>query len=123
MKNIIKNAFIEILSGIARYHKDGGVITENVCGNPITISFPTNSPNYAVERGYYKNGQKRWKIEYQNGHRHGKYIGWRENGQKYFKAEYQNGLRHGEAIRWDENGMKCWEIEYKNGERISERYY
>ena len=92
MKNIIKNAFIEILSGIAKYHKDGGVITKDEHGNSITISFPTCLPSCAIIRKYYKNGQKWWEAEYQNGQKHGKSIGWHyENGQKRYKREYQKG--------------------------------
>ena len=91
MQNIIENAFIEILSGIARYHKDGGVITENECGNPVTISFPTNSPSYAVERMYYESGHKAWEKEYQNGLKHGKFTRWYENGKKFWESEWQNG--------------------------------
>ena len=123
MKNVIENAFIEILSGIARYHKDGGVITENECGNSVTISFPTNSPSYAVEKVYYGNGQKFWETEYKNGLKHDKYTEWHKNGQKRWEIEFQNGLRHGKSIWWNENGKKYCEREYQNGKLINEINY
>ena len=80
-----------MLSGIAQYHKDGGVITKDKYGNSITISFPTNSFSYVVERRYQENGQKFFETEYQNGQRHGKKIWWDKNGKKYLEAEFQNG--------------------------------
>ena len=99
MKTIIENAFIEILSGIAQIHKDGGVMFQSKCGDPITVSFPTQSPTYAMVRAYWENGTKCWEIEYQQGQKHGKNIGWRKDGTKY------------------------WEVEYHHGERVSENRY
>jgi len=71
-----------------------------------------------VVREYYKNGNKWWEQEYQNGKRHGKSIGWYKNGNKSWKIEYQNGKRHGKSIRWYKNGNKWREEEYQNGELV-----
>lgn len=91
MKDIIRNAFIEMLSGIARYHKDGGVIAEDNSGNRITLYFPTKSFNYVIERAYYNTGEKWWEIEYKNGLRHGRNIGWYRDGNIKWEVLCENG--------------------------------
>jgi len=116
MKTIIINAFIEILSGIAQYHEDGGVISEDKYNDTITISFPDNNPNKAMVKSYYKNGKKSWKEEYHQGQRHGKSLCWWENGNKRWETEYHQGQRHGKYLGWRENGKKNWEAEYHQGQ-------
>ena len=123
MKSIIKNAFIEILSGIAQYNKDGGVITKDKDDYPITISFPTKSPNYAIVRYYWDNGSKFWEAEHYEGKPHGKMFEWYRNGNKHWKAEYYKGNLHGNSVSWYLNGGKYCEREYHYGEIIHEKYY
>jgi len=116
MKDIIHNAFIEILSGIAVYHEDGGVVSRGECDYKITITFPNQNPNKAIIRRYYENGKKYWEREYHHGQRHGKSLGWWENGKKYWEREYHHGQRHGKSLGWWENGTKNWETEYHQGQ-------
>jgi len=147
MKDIIRNAFIEILSGIAEYHEDGGVINKDEYDNIITISFPDNNPNKAVVKCYWENGNKRremeyyqgkqhgkdlswhesgnknWEIEYYQGKQHGKYLGWYENENKHWEIEYCQGKLHGKYIRWHENGSKRWEEEYYKGQKYGKDLY
>ena len=68
-----------------------------------------------ILRGYYKNGQTAWKIEYQNGLQHRFSLGWHENGHQKWRVEYQNGQPHGKSIGWREDGVKWREDEWQNG--------
>ena len=86
MKQIIENAFIEKLSGIARIHKDGGVIIK---GDNVSVSFPTNSPSVALIRGYL-NGKENWRKEYNNGQV--KFIRWWEDGSMLAGGREYSGL-------------------------------
>ena len=40
---------------------------------------------------YYKNGNKRWEIEYQNNKELCKETHWLANGDKFCEKEYQDG--------------------------------
>ena len=112
---LLHDAYIALLAGLTT--KTGNEIhwqdeeRESITVEPIGIS----KEKYIVRR-YYKNGNKEWEEEYQNGQRHGKSIEWDENGNKLWEHEYQNGLRHGKHISWNEKGNKFWEVEWKNGQ-------
>jgi len=55
-EEIITNAFIEHMAGIAKYDKDGSIIGHDIESNWIVnINFPDNSPNHTII-DYKKNG-------------------------------------------------------------------
>jgi len=109
--------YTALLSGVLEKHNEKEYWWEYKYG-PITVEIADIAQQKYIVRRYYKNGNKYWKTEYQNGLLHGKYIGWYENGNKWRKREYQNGELHGKSIRWYENGNKDWEEEYQNGKQI-----
>jgi len=67
---------------------------------------------------YHGSGKLYWKIEYQNGRRHGFSFGWYENGRLHWKIEYQNNQLHGLSCGWMEDGQPYWKREWKNGKLI-----
>jgi antitoxin component YwqK of YwqJK toxin-antitoxin module len=115
--NLLREAFTALLSGLT--HKTGNEIHwEDEDGDPITVEPVDIEKGKYIVRYYWKNGNKCWERECQNGQRHGKSFGWYENGNKYWEREYQNGQRHGKDTGWDKNGNKYWGAEYQNGQLI-----
>jgi antitoxin component YwqK of YwqJK toxin-antitoxin module len=113
----IREAYTALLAGLT--HKTGNEIHwEGENRNPITVEPVDIEKSKYIVRHYYKNGNKFWEDEYQNGQLHGKCIGWYENGNKWWEQEYQNGQLHGKYIAWYENGNKRWEREWQKGKVI-----
>jgi antitoxin component YwqK of YwqJK toxin-antitoxin module len=114
--NILQEALIALLSGLT--HKTGNEIHwEDECGEPITVEPVDIEKSKYIVRHYYKNGNKWWEREYQNGQFHGKSFGWYENGNKLWEREYQNGQFHGKSFGCYKNGNKYWEREHQNGQK------
>jgi antitoxin component YwqK of YwqJK toxin-antitoxin module len=115
--SLLHDVYTALLSGLT--YKTGNEIHWNdKNGNPITIEPIDINQNKYIIRRYFKNGQKHWETEYQNGKRHGKSINWYESGNKWFEAKYQNGKLHGKNIYWYENGNKAYEHKYQNGKLL-----
>jgi antitoxin component YwqK of YwqJK toxin-antitoxin module len=115
--NLLREALTALLAGLT--HKTGNEIHwENKYGIPITVEPVDIEKGKYIIRHYWKNGNKHWEEEYQNGQLHGKFIWWYENGNKNWEQEYQNGQPHGKYIAWYKNGNKYWEYEYQNGQLI-----
>ena len=65
----------------------------------------------------YKNGNKKWEVNYENGIKNGIQTDWYPNGEKMMEGLYKNGMKDGIWIMWDENGNKI-ENEYKAGKEM-----
>ena len=91
IKTIIKNAYIELLSGIAEIH-DGGIKSVDWFGHECYIHFPdpTDSKRVTI-RYYWESGSIRWEKDYYDGKGHGRSIGWRQNGDIWWDHECRNG--------------------------------
>ncbi len=118
MKQIIQSALIEILSGIAKYHEDGGVISEDEYNEPISISFSDKDSSKVVIRKYYYNGKLRRERNYHQGQLHGVSKGWYSNGKLWCEYNYHQGQRHGISKGWYESGKLCQEYNYRYGKLI-----
>jgi len=128
MKQIITDAFILLLSGAAKLKNGKEVEYVDEHNDPITIEFlgrPNITPNYAIVRGYYENGQLMYENEYQNGERYGLAKEYCEGGQLHCEREYQKDKLHGLLKWYRENGQLWFEKEYQNGERhgLIKQYY
>ena len=120
MKQIIADAFILLFSGAARLKNGKEVEYVDEYNKPITIEFPccpNVTPNCAIVRWYYENGQLEYKKEYQNGKLHGFSEYYYENGQLSSKYKYQNDELHGLLKGYYESGQLKFEHEYQNGKR------
>ncbi len=118
MKHIIQSALIEILSGIAKYHKDGGVISRDKHNRPISILFSDKDSSKVIIREYHENGNLWWKKEYHQGQLHGTSKRWYKNGKLRWEENSHQGQLHGISKGWHENGKLRWENNYHHGKRI-----
>jgi antitoxin component YwqK of YwqJK toxin-antitoxin module len=117
--NLLRETLTALLAGLT--HTIGKEIHwENEDGDPITVEPVDIEKGKYIIRHYWKNGNKCWGKEYQNGQLHGKCIWWYEDGNKWWESEFQNGQLHGKSIGWYENGNKWWEDEYQNGQLVEE---
>jgi antitoxin component YwqK of YwqJK toxin-antitoxin module len=112
--NLLREALTALLAGLT-YKTGDEIHWEDENRNPITVEPVDIGENKYIVRGYWRNGNKCWEREYQNGQLHGKCIRWYKNGNKWWEREYQNGQFHGKSFGWYENGSKRWEEEYRNG--------
>lgn len=88
-KEIIESAFILVLSGIAQYHDDGVIVSTKP--GITTVSFPTQSVDYAIIKKYWNNGNLCSFLPYRNGLRHGKCLFYKRLGDLAFSTEYNRG--------------------------------
>ncbi|MDC0313642.1 hypothetical protein OAL26_00790 [Flavobacteriales bacterium] len=76
----------------------------------VTLSLGSTAPVNLVQPavGHYSNGQLRFKGEYYNGYRHGKWTDWNGNGDTISIVNYDQGELSG--------SFKIWELEksYEN---------
>ncbi len=72
------------------------------------------------EIAYYPNNQVRYKGEFADGKRHGKWIYYYESGNKWSEGYYNAGERDGQGLTWHENGQLYIEGYYNNGKRVRE---
>jgi len=78
--------------------------------------FKHTGKKHGLYESWYKNGQKREQINYQNGEKHGLYESWFNDGQKYDQTNYQNDKKHGLREFWYNNERKSIQINYQNNE-------
>ena len=114
---LLHDAYTAWLAGITT--KTGNEIHwRDKYGNPITIEPVDVSKEKYIIRTYYSNGNKQYKLEYQNNKCHGKETFWGTGGNKLYEKNYRNGRPHGKHISWDADGNKLWEMEHREGVRI-----
>jgi antitoxin component YwqK of YwqJK toxin-antitoxin module len=114
---LLHDAYVALLSGLTT-KANNEIHWEDECGNPITVEPIDVAECKYVVRYYYDNGQVEREINYLQGQRHVKSIGWYKNGQKYREIDYHQDQLHGKDIGWHGNGRKWWEEEYKHGKLI-----
>ena len=82
----------------------------------VTLSLGSTAPVNLVQPavGHYSNGQLRFKGEYYNGYRHGKWTDWNGNGDTISIVNYDQGELSG--------SFKIWELEksYENNSYSNE---
>jgi len=94
-----------------------------------------------MEFWYYKNGDKKYEVEYDKGQKINKEIYWRknstkkwsrqykcnnkvvwttywENGKKRTRSHWKNMFADGKATMWDKNGNIISEVEFKHGKPL-----
>ena len=115
-QQIIKDAFIAKLSGIAEHKNDKEIWWEDLHGNKVTIEFVNNSIGIVIVRLYHDNGNKWEQRVYKDGKLNGKCLGWYNNGSKMCVENYKNNKRRGKHTFWSIDGVKNLEYECKDGE-------
>ena len=64
---------------------------------------------------WYRNGFKKYQIDYYEGKLHGLNTSWYANGSKKEESLYSDGITNGPASKWYENGQKSLEYFLKDG--------
>ena len=64
----------------------------------------------------YPNGNKHFKVGFQNGLREGEFTFWQKNGIKLLTGSYRKGLRHGKFTAYGKTGELVYVKNYKDGE-------
>ena len=113
--NHLKQALMELLSGLTTKKNDKEIWTKGQYGSPITVEIVDAEKEKYIARRYWENGNKRLEIYFKNDQQHGKSMYWRENGSKFWESDYQNDELHGKYIVWNEDGNKLCEREYQDG--------
>lgn len=67
---------------------------------------------YYIE--YYRNGNMKSKIQYEDGRRHGECIFYYENGNKKLESKYKKGERAGKSTVYNEKGKKIGRLDADN---------
>jgi uncharacterized protein len=114
MQQILEDAFIAKLSGIAEY-KNEKEIWWKESNLKFTIEFLNDSVSNVILRSYYYTGIKREETNYKNGKVNGKHISWYQNGQKFMETNYKNDKMHGKRTIWFGNGIIESSEDYING--------
>ena len=114
MKNIIKNAYIALLAGVAETYK-GGIKSIDKYGKECFIHFP-DFPDVkkVVAKKYYKSGVIQREEEWYNGIAHGKHTIYYPSGTKLSEGVWKNG-GWAKYTRWDKNGVKQYEARMEAG--------
>ena len=77
------------------------------------IEFKVDKRSYSgqiVE--FYKNGARKFLVNYDDGVKNGKYETWFKSGTKKVEGEYKNGKRIGKWNWFNEQGKEYFAIEY-----------
>ena len=61
---------------------------------------------------FYKNGARKYMVNYDNGIKNGKYETWFKSGAKKLEGEYKSGKRIGKWNWYNEEGNAYFAIEY-----------
>jgi len=74
---------------------------------------------------YSGNGNRKFKISYANGLKHGLSTSWHYNGQKESEVIYQKNIKEGIEVRWHYEGQKSEETNYANNNKsgLSTEWY
>jgi antitoxin component YwqK of YwqJK toxin-antitoxin module len=68
---------------------------------------------------FYKNGTRKYLVNYDNGIKDGKYETWFKTGTKKVEGKYQDGKRVGTWNWYDEKGKAYFAVKYDNTELSS----
>mgnify|MGYP001231357275 CR=1 FL=1 len=71
----------------------------------------------------YKDGQKRYEVNYKDGKKDGLETNWHQNGQKTIEKNWKDGKPDGVWAIWHKNGEKQEEVNWKDGKIISRKYW
>jgi antitoxin component YwqK of YwqJK toxin-antitoxin module len=69
-----------------------------------------NDKNHGLRRGWYENGQLKYKEYYIDGDQHGKSEGWYENGQLMYIDTFIYGEKFGAQVEWAEDGRVRYKV-------------
>lgn len=90
-EDLITQAFIEILSGIAKRKNSKEIYYRDDKFNKLaTIEF-VNGSEHIIFRHYYDNGNKKSEHSWVNNKQNGVDLGWYENGSKRWERTFLNG--------------------------------
>ena len=67
---------------------------------------------YFIE--YYRNGNMKSKIQYEDGRRHGECIFYYENGKMKLQSKYKKGERVGKSTVYNDKGKKIGRLDADN---------
>lgn len=70
---------------------------------------------HGVYTVYWENGQKKTKLYYRNGERHGDRRSWHADGKLWKTGRHDNGRATGTWVVWHANGTKGQEMTFING--------
>jgi predicted DNA-binding WGR domain protein len=91
-EELIMEAFIMILSGIAERRNDREIYYRkdkfNKCA---TIEFVSGGAEHIMLRHYYENGQIKSEHEWRDGKQDGVDLGWYEDGRKHWERQFSAG--------------------------------
>ncbi len=102
----------------------------------IAYEVNTDNPFTGKLLRKYKDGQKQFESNFNDGKEHGLRTEWRKNGQKKSEINYKDGKRYGLSTWWHKNGQKWSKTNYnydgqhglrtewhKNGQQKSNKCY
>ena len=90
-EDLITQAFIEILSGIAQHKNENEIYYRDDKFNKLaTIEFLDGS-SHIIFRQYYENGQKKSECHWVDYKQDGDDLGWYENGNKHWERKFSVG--------------------------------
>jgi len=88
---LITEAFIKILSGIAEYKNENEVYyRDDKFERLATMEFLDGS-DHIIFRHYYENGVKKSEHEWVEGRQHGRDMGWYEDGSPRWERKFDSG--------------------------------
>lgn len=91
-KELITEAFIMILSGVAEHRNSSEIYYRNDKFNKLaTIEFIDGSSTHIVFRHYYENGNQKSEHEWIDGKQNGNDLGWYEDGKKHWEKKFIDG--------------------------------
>ena len=82
-----------------------------------------NGKKHGIYIGWYGNWQKAEQGKYKNGVRDDLWIQWDPRGQKESEGVYKDSNRHGLWTLWHPNGQKESEVTYENGRVLASATY
>jgi len=94
------------------YHEDNkGILYIGYSGDP-----KSRQKYNGTFRNFYPNTEREFSIDYKDGLKHGKLVGWYKNGNIKIEEYYENGKRNGLSKFWYENGNQKDVVHYKDEE-------
>ena len=90
-EELITEAFIMLLSGVAKRHSPNEIYYRDDKFNKLaTIEF-VDGASHIIFRHYYEDGSKKSEHEWVDGKRHGNDLGWYDDGKKHWKRKFKAG--------------------------------
>ena len=99
------------VKGDLEYHEDdNGILYIGYSGDP-----KSRQEYNGTFRNFYPDKQREFTVDYKDGLKHGKLVGWYKNGNIKIEEHYENGKRNGLSKFWYENGNQKDIALYKDG--------